>query len=135
MENDSNTWTLFCQKHTSFLLENQKNLLGKSGIWNKDCTKKVSVFSWIVLFRNLNTYNVLQKNLPFLALHPSICVLCMAQEDTQNHALFWCPFAASCWKLLLASFNLQWVFSDSARGNLNQLLNGPNVKPLARLLW
>lgn len=38
----------------------------QSTLWKSGCPKKVAVFSWIVLFGNLNTTDVLQKKTPFL---------------------------------------------------------------------
>lgn len=69
----------------------------------------------------LNTADVLQRKIPTSCLLPSICCLCYADGDSLNHLFFGCSFSMACWFKLFSIFNLQWVFSYSAKDDVLQL--------------
>ena len=63
-------------------------------IWTLNLWTKVSLFAWLVVKGRILTYENLRKR----GVHgPSQCYLCSQAEETTNHLLDSCPFAAAIW--------------------------------------
>lgn len=77
----------------------------------------------------------MQRKLPSHCLSPSICALCMADNEDLQHQYFDCYYAEKCWLSLFSLFDLCWVFGSTFRDNILQVLVGPSLKPGPKLLW
>lgn len=55
-------------------------------------------------------------------------------KESHNHIFFDCGYAQHCWRLLFDLWNISWVFSDSLKENVSQLLRGSRWNSQAHLL-
>lgn len=72
---------IFSARSLSRYLENGHKLPKKllTALWKTGGPKKINVLSWILLFGNLNTSDILQKKQASWHLQPSLCILCSAK--------------------------------------------------------
>lgn len=62
-------------------------------VWKGSAPLRVQTSIWIVTLNRMNTMDLLQRRWPYIALSPSICVLCGADEETDNHIMIHCNFS------------------------------------------
>lgn len=48
---------------------------------------KVQAFIWTVVLNKVNSNNMLQMRIPYKALSPNICVMCIRSEETHGHLI------------------------------------------------
>lgn len=104
-------------------------------LWKSKSHKESTYSIWILFFGSLNCSDTLQHNLRDQYLSPSICPLCLANGEDLQHLLINCLFSGKCWWKLFSHFNLQWVFGQSLRDNISQILVGPLLSSKAQILW
>ena len=97
--------------------------------------RRVNITIWIMIFGALNCSEVLQRKLQTHSLSPTICHFCLSASKTQQHIFFECSYAFNCWQKLFKTFGISWVFGNSFRDNILQLLTGPLLKSGPRLIW
>eukprot|EP00253_Pinus_taeda_P015965 PITA_15965 len=67
-------------------------------VWKSECLPKVKFFNWTLLkCKILMAENLRKRGI----LGPSICCLCRAEEESSLQLFLECPFALSCWKLII----------------------------------
>lgn len=65
-------------------------------VWHLEVPKIVKVFLWLLMHGRLKTHCRLQKQMPFLGLSQSWCILCKISEENMWHLFFNCLFAVKC---------------------------------------
>ncbi|OVA09441.1 Reverse transcriptase zinc-binding domain [Macleaya cordata] len=85
-------------------------------VWCKDIPTKVSFFTWVAALNSIPTLDMLQRR-----GHPlcSICFLCGAETESDNHILMHCQLSFQIWLSFLEGFRMEWVMP----GTILQLLS------------
>lgn len=104
-------------------------------LWKLSCPTRVNIIIWVMIFRALNCSKSLQSKLPSHSLLPSICHMCLEDNEDCQHLCFVSSFSKKIWRKLLSLFNLQWVWCNDFKANVIQILVGPSLKSHPRLLW
>jgi hypothetical protein len=72
-------------------------------LWSWDLPYKIKLFTWLVVENKLLTWENLQKR---GWIGPSICPLCLLEEETGLHLFVHCSFAQNLWQLITANYSL-----------------------------
>lgn len=104
-------------------------------LWKLSCPTRVNIIIWVMIFRALNCSKSLQSKLPSHSLLPSICHMCLEDNEDCQHLCFVSSFSKKIWRKLLSLFNLQWVWCNNFKANVIQILVGPSLKSHPHLLW
>lgn len=108
----------------------QGSLTIKQQIWKLQITPKIKHFLWRCLSGALATTTQLRtRSIPA----DPICQRCCQGEETINHILFMCPFAAAAWCYVSVPMGRQISFSDNLEENINLLLAFHHDKNVPRL--
>lgn len=106
---------------------------GWSNLWRLNIPHKVKNFLWRFCRNNVPVRKRLRAK--GVAL-PIICPMCESDIEHKLHVFFDCPFAASCWDYVGASYDMSSV--ESAPEWLVQKLNSGGKEELvliAKVLW
>jgi ribonuclease HI len=101
-------------------------------IWNPALWPKISTFLWLIVHNKALTWDNLRKR-GFIG--PSICVLCLQQEESKEHLFNTCSYSQQIW-----DYGAQIMRkSNRNRGSINCTIeNWDNISfsnPILNLIW
>ncbi|CAN1179405.1 hypothetical protein LINPERHAP2_LOCUS34177 [Linum perenne] len=86
-------------------------------IWRADVPTKISGFVWQVFYKNISTYDNLQKR-GFIG--PNVCVLCRADLESVSHLFVSCSFTSQVW----LTFSSKLAIWGPDPGNISDFIWG-----------
>lgn len=106
-----------------------------SSIWRLRILKDLKVFLWLIAYRSLNTEDLLQRKCRQWYISPSVCRLCLMNEETLDPIFIHCPFAAKGWSFLLDVFGIATCLPKNIDLWPEEILAGWRFSNWARILW
>ncbi|TYK21876.1 hypothetical protein E5676_scaffold494G00090 [Cucumis melo var. makuwa] len=105
-----------------------------SAILQSGSPRRINILIWIMVFRFVNSSEILQKKSP-INVSPSICPLCLKASKNLPHIFLYCPVSSFGWERIFSLFNLVWNFDSSLSASVIQLLSGSNLPKTPRIIW
>ena len=110
------------------------NLLCKS-----KAPSKVKAFAWLVVYRKLNTNDMLQLRRPYQSLTPHWCILCKGNGELIDHLFLHCPLTLGLWHKLFGLVRMDWIpprnIGDMMIISFKGLRNSIRGKSLWQIAW
>lgn len=73
-------------------------------------------FLWSLAYRSIDTQDKLPRKLQYSSLSPSVCFICLKNEEAIDHLFLHCDFAMRRWILLFRNFGLECCLPSKFAG-------------------
>ena len=104
-------------------------------VWNSQVPFKVKSFVWLMVHKKVNTNGLLQLRIPYKALSPDICKLCMKHGESTDHLFLHCSLTMGLWHRLFQLAKMDWVPPRSIFDMLSINYNGFGLSKRGIVLW
>ena len=104
-------------------------------IWKSCVPYRVKVFVWLVIHGKVNTFDLVQKRNPNMALSPAWCVLCRKDNESIDHLLIHCQVANGLWAQLRREAGVLGALPEKCKGLLMDEVIGFGSNKMARVMW
>jgi len=100
--------------------------------WEGKWWPKATIFSWLASRGRILTWDNIQKRGMY---GPSMCSLCIKENETQEHLLNKCPYARCLWEEIRVLFGKTKRDPDNIRNTLIQWGKWNFQRKVARRIW
>ena len=104
-------------------------------VWKSIVPTKVKAFAWLVVYKKVNTNDLLQVRRPYKSLSPHWCILCKGNGETTDHLFLHSPLTLGLWHMLFRLAHMDWVPPRNIRDMMIISFRGLGNSLRDKTLW